>query len=83
MDKQNNLRNFSKEDIDIIKLFNSKAKRLLNSTLVKESKEKRTGINFRWNLNKDTNKLDFSYSKSDHNEDAIESFILTQIFYSR
>ena len=77
MDKQNNLTNFSKKDIEIIKLFNSMSDEIINSTLVRESKEKKSGIKLSWNMNKDTNELQFSYSKSDHSKDAIKSFILT------
>lgn len=67
----------SNSNIDRLRQFNLAADEIIESSYVKESREKWVGINFRWTRNNETNDLDFSYQKSDHDEDKIRSLVLT------
>lgn len=68
-------------DIEVLKLFNETAEELINSSLVIESNEDTPEFQYKWNLNPNTNDLDFSYNKKNHKEDEIKSFILTMRFF--
>lgn len=72
-----NAKNFHPDDIDTIKRFNMTVDELTNSAFVKESLNQSIGMNFIWDLNRDTNELEFRYNKSSHNEESIKSFVLT------
>jgi hypothetical protein len=67
----------SNSDVHRLRQFNLTADEIIKSSYVKESLEKRLGINFKWTRNNETNDLDFSYQKFNHEEDKIRSLILT------
>src|SRR5215208_1177165 len=72
-----NPKNFHPDDIAILKQFNTAVDELTNYAFVKESSDRKIGINFNWELNKDTNDLEFRYNKCSHNDEFLRSFVLT------
>jgi hypothetical protein len=70
-------KNFSQDDIDTLKRFNLTVDELTNSYFVKESAQRKIGMQFKWELNRNTDELEFEYNKSNHNEEFIRSFVLT------
>jgi hypothetical protein len=72
-----NAKNFHPDDIATLKKFNIIVDELTNSAFVKESLDGRIGMNFMWELNRDTNELEFRYNKSNHNDEFLKSFVLT------
>ena len=67
----------SPKDIDLLKRFNSTATEIIESSYVKETIQKWSGIALQWERNPETNDLDFSYRKENHDEYKIRSLLLT------
>ena len=68
----------SKGQIAQLQNFNEIAETLINSGYVKESKEKKPAATFSWEKNKQTDKLDFSFTKHTvHDENMTKAFLLT------
>lgn len=65
------------DEIKTLTQFNAKANQILNSSYLKEVKEKKLGYELSWNLNEQTGNLDFNYKVSNHDEDFIKSLVLT------
>jgi len=63
--------------MDVLKLFNATAEELINCSLIIESNEDKSEFQYNWNLNPNTNDLDFLIVKKNHKEDEIKSFVLT------
>ncbi|HKG89246.1 MAG TPA: hypothetical protein VKA95_13045 [Nitrososphaeraceae archaeon] len=72
-----NAKDFRPDDIATLKQFNITVDELTNYAFVKESLDRKIGRDFMWELNKDTNELEFRYNKSNHNEEFLRSFVLT------
>lgn len=75
------MNNSKRTEREILSSFNSKADKLINSSLVKETNENKVKINFTWKHNKKINELDFSHQKSNFSTDAIDSFVLNLRFF--
>jgi hypothetical protein len=68
----------SKDHILRLQDFNKLGERLINSSFIKESKEKNPHRTYSWRVNEQTDNLKFSYSRDRiHNEDTIMAFVLT------
>jgi hypothetical protein len=67
----------SPKDIDLLKRFNSTATEIIESSYVIETNQKWSGIALQWKRNPETNDLDFTYRKENHDEDKIRSLILS------
>lgn len=62
--------------IEILKLFNSKAEKIINSSFKNEIKNKDVGETLKWELDDKTQELKFDYSVVNHNEDFINSVLM-------
>ena len=68
----------SKNQIRQLEDFNRLVDRLNNSHFIKDSNEKEPQRHFTWQVNKQTGKLEFNYSRDRiRNEETIMAFILT------
>ena len=64
------------EDKETLELFNKKADEIVNSSFVKESRQKNIGFNISSQMNDETRNFDTTYDVVHHNKDFINSIVL-------